>query len=46
MWCWHKIKFKETSVQQPSSGPVYETVSSSQTNTIELETNEAYGYVK
>ena len=30
-------------MNQPSSGPVYETISPL-TNTIELETNEAYGH--
>ena len=46
MWCWNKRKTKVSSNQQmnqPSSGPVYETISPL-TNTIELETNEAYGH--
>ena len=44
MWHWIKRKMKVSSAQQinqPSSDPVYETVSP-QTSTIELEMNEAY----
>ena len=42
-WYLSKRNKLESSDQQPSSGPVYETISPP-TNTIELKTNEAYGH--
>ena len=44
VFVWHWIKRKTKDSSEPSSDPVYETVSP-QTNTIELETNEAYGNI-
>ena len=47
MWHWIKRKTKDSSdqqINQSSSGSVYATVSP-QTNTIELENNDAYGNI-
>ena len=48
VWHWIKRKIKDSSdqqINQPSSGPVYETIPP-QTNTIKLESNEAYIQLK
>ena len=39
----NKLEFSDQQMNPPSSGPVYEAISSP-TNTIELEGNEAYGH--
>ena len=40
----NELKSSDQQMNPPSSGPVYEAISPP-TNTIELETNEAYGHV-